>query len=98
MVITLLTLGIMLYAKDPKIVHAYVCASLLTDFPHWGSFAYVLGWEGLRQWRMWESPLWMRLLVPVFTFLFKLGYLSGAFEADRVAGKAAEGKKGRKEL
>jgi hypothetical protein len=61
----------------------------------WASFAYVLGWEGLRQWRTWEEPLWMQLLVPVLTMLFKLGYLSGAFGEDRVVEKKG---KGRKEL
>lgn len=78
------TLGVMIYAKDPKVVHAYVFASALTDFPHYAAFAYVLGWEGLRQWRLWEGPLWLQLLVPVFTFILKVGYLCGAFGKDVV--------------
>ena len=48
--ISMVTAGVTVYAKDPKVVHAYVAASAITDFPHWASFAYVLGWEGLRQW------------------------------------------------
>jgi hypothetical protein len=90
--IALVTLGVMLYAKDPKVVHAYVLASALTDFPHWASFAYVLGWEGLQQWRTWEAPLWMQLLVPVFTFAFKVSYLAGWMGDDRQP-VAAETKK-----
>ena len=91
----------MLYAKDPKVVRSYVLASAITDFPHWASFAYVLGWEGLRQWRSWEGPLWAQLLVPVFTFLFKVGYLGGWFGEDRVlkqVDKGVKGAKGKKEL
>jgi hypothetical protein len=97
--ISMVTLGVMVYAKDPKVVHAYVAASAITDFPHWASFAYVLGWGGLRQWT-WEGPLWAQLLVPVFTFLFKIGYLGGFFGKDKVLDrgsgerKGAAGKKG----
>ena len=90
--ISMVTISVMVFAKDPKVVHAYVAASAITDFPHWASFAYVLGWEGLRQWRSWESPLWMQLLVPVFTFLFKIGYLGGFFGKDKVVDDA--GRKG----
>ena len=93
--ISIVTIGVMIHAKDPKVVHWYVAASAITDFPHWASFAYVLGWEGLRQWRTWEGPLWAQLSVPVFTFMFKLGYLGGWFGEDQVQ----EGKgKGKKEL
>ena len=52
--ISLLTLSVMLFAKDPKIVHAYVVVSALTDIPHWASFYYVLGWEGIRNWEEWN--------------------------------------------
>ncbi|KUJ09609.1 uncharacterized protein LY89DRAFT_724042 [Mollisia scopiformis] len=91
--IAMVTVIVMVFAKDRAVVRGYVVASAVTDLPHWASFAYVLGWEGLRQWRTWEAPLWMQLLVPVFTLMFKLGYLSGAFGEDRVPEK-----KGRKEL
>lgn len=65
----------------------------------WAAFAYVLGWEGLREWRTWEAPLWMQLLVPVLTMGFKLGYLGGAFGEDRVVEDSGNGKgKGKKEL
>lgn len=67
---------------------------MVLTFNSWGSFAYVLGWEGLKQWRTWEAPLWMQLGVPVLTMVFKIGYLTGAFGEDRVVGK----EKGRKEL
>ena len=101
--ISLLTLSIMLFAKDPKIVHAYVVVSALTDIPHWASFCYVLGWEGVSNWGEWNQSLWLQLGVPVFTMVFKLGYLSGAFRRDRVvgaeSGKAGKGKeKGKREL
>jgi hypothetical protein len=91
--IALVTLSIMLFAKDPKVVHAYVLASALTDFPHWASFFYVLGWEGVKEWRTWESPLWMQLGVPVFTFGFKVGYLMGWLGEDRAVDRE-EMKKG----
>jgi len=98
--ISMVTIGVMVYAKDPKVVHAYVAASGLTDFPHWVSFAYVLGWKGLRQWRTWEGPLWMQLLVPIFTLLFKVGYLGGFFGEDEVVEQTRErkGAAGKKEL
>ncbi|CZR66591.1 uncharacterized protein PAC_16492 [Phialocephala subalpina] len=91
--ISTLTVVIMLWG-DKRVVKGYVWVSALTDVPHWGSFAYVLGWEGLKQWRTWEAPLWMQLGVPVLTMVFKIGYLTGAFGEDRVVGK----EKGRKEL
>ncbi len=80
-------------------LHAYVAASAITDFPYWASFAYVLDWEGLRQWRTWEGLLWAQLLVPVVTLLFKMGYLGGFFGKDKVSsdvegGKGAPGRKG----
>jgi hypothetical protein len=98
--ISMLTIGVMVYAKDPKVVHAYVVASAITDFPHWASFAYVLGWEGLRLWRTWNGALWAQLLVPVFTFLFKVGYLGGFFGKDKVEEETLESEKaaGKKEL
>jgi hypothetical protein len=86
-----LTIGIMRYAKDPAVVHAYVWASLLTDFPWWASMAYVLGPQGMSEWRTWETGLWMMWLVPAFTVMFKVGYLSGAFGPDRVVGKERKG-------
>lgn len=92
--ISMVTIGVMVYAKDPKVVYAYVAASAITDFPHWASFAYVLGWEGLREWRTWESPLWAQLLVPVFTFLFKVGYLGGFFGEDNTVVDPAQGRRG----
>ncbi len=97
--IPLVTIGIMVYAKDPKVVYVYVTASAITDFPHWTSFAYVLSWERLRQWKSWDGPLWAQLLVPVVTLLFKLGYLGGFFGKDKVlsdfeGGKGALGRKG----
>lgn len=58
------------------------------------TFAYVLGWDGLREWRMWEVPLWMQVLLPVLTMGFKLGYLAGVFGEDRVVEDAGKGKKG----
>jgi hypothetical protein len=91
--IALVTLSIMLFAKDAKVVHAYVLASALTDFPHWASFFYVLGWEGVKEWRTWEGPLWMQLGVPVFTFGFKVGYLMGWLGEDRAVDRE-EMKKG----
>jgi len=94
--IAIVTLSVMLFAKDPKVVHAYVFCSAVTDFPHWASFLYVLGWEGIRQWRTWEAPLWMQLGVPVFTFLFKVGYLTGAMGADQGQSDEATGKKGKR--
>ena len=82
--ISLLTLSVMLFAKDPKIVQAYVIVSALTDIPHWASFYYVLGYEGIRRYEEWNLSLWLQLGVPVFTMAFKLGYLSGWFGRDRV--------------
>ena len=92
--ISLLTLSVMLFAKDPKIVHAYVVVSALTDIPHWASFYYVLGWEGIRNWEEWNQSLWLQLGVPVITMVFKLGYLSGGFGRDRVVGEKGKRKKG----
>ncbi|KAJ5097665.1 hypothetical protein N7456_008386 [Penicillium angulare] len=90
----LLNLTIMLYAKNPKVVHGFVLSSALTDIPHWGSLIYVLGWEGLSQWRTWDSSLWAQFLVPAFTMCFKLGYLTGAFGADRL--ESEDKKQGKK--
>lgn len=69
----------------------------LIDFRNsWASFAYVLGWNGLEQWRTWETPLYLQLFVPVLTMFFKAGYLSGAFGEDRGFEKEGVGKgKGR---
>jgi hypothetical protein len=79
--------------RKPK----YLCARevVFTDgcLHSWAAFAYVLGWEGLKQWRTWEAPLWLQLLVPVLTMVFKIGYLTGAFGKDRVPEK-----KGNKKL
>ena len=99
--IAMVTLAVMVYATNPKVVHCYVAASAITDIPHWTAFLYVLGWDGIKQWRSWHTPLWCQLLVPVLTMVFKLGYLSGAFGEDRVAGepvRKAKADVGRKEL
>jgi hypothetical protein len=90
--ISIVTIGVMVFAKDPEVVHAYVAASAITDSQHWASFAYVLGWEGLRQWRTWEGPLRAQLLVPAFMFLFKVGYLGGFFGKDKDVNQAGERK------
>ena len=47
--ITMVTLVVMLYATNPKVVHWYVAVSAITDIPHWMSFFYVLGWDGIKQ-------------------------------------------------
>jgi hypothetical protein len=93
--ISLLTLSVMLFARDPKIVHAYVIVSALTDIPHWASFYYVLGWEGIVNYGEWNLSLWLQLGVPVVTMVFKLGYLSGVFGRDRVVGEGKGKGKGK---
>ncbi|KAH8817049.1 hypothetical protein F5884DRAFT_778319 [Xylogone sp. PMI_703] len=77
------TYSVMRYCTNPKVIHLYVIISAVTDIPHWGAFFYVLGWEGISQWRTWHAPLWMQLGVPVLTMALKLGYLSGMFGEDR---------------
>lgn len=85
--IVVVTIGVMRCSKDPAVVHAYVWASLLTDILWWASMAYVLGPQGLSEWRTWETGLWMMWLVPLFTVIFKTGHLTGLFVKDRGGGK-----------
>ena len=80
--IAMVTVAVMVYGNK-QTIKAYILASALTDFPHWGSFAYILGSEGLEKWRYWNAGLWTQLLVPVFTFFVKLGYLTGSFGPDK---------------
>ncbi|KAF8140900.1 hypothetical protein K438DRAFT_2030344 [Mycena galopus ATCC 62051] len=81
---SMVTLAIMFLGnKSPRLVHAYVAISATMDFPHWGAFAYALGSEGMAQWRLFPSEMWMQLLVPLGTFVLKVGYLSGFFGADK---------------
>lgn len=65
----------MLFSTDRKVERGYVWASAITDIPHWEAFFYVLGWDGVSQWRSWHMPLWLQLGVPVFAMAFKAGYL-----------------------
>lgn len=91
--IAMITVVVMLYSTEPKVVRGYVLASAITDIPHWSAFFYVLGWEGLAAWRTWDAMLWMQLLFPVFTFAIKWGYLLGLFGGDRVVKKESDARK-----
>jgi hypothetical protein len=93
--IAMITVVVFRYSTNPKVIHGYVAASAITDIPHYAAFFYVLGWDGIKQWRTWHTPLWLQLGVPVLTIVFKLGYLSGAFGKDRkvAGGKATKTKK-----
>lgn len=87
----MVTLGIMLYAKDAGVVHAYVAASAISDFPHWAFLLTVLSKPGCGIWDFgndacWNTDLRMQLLIPVVTFVIKVGYLVGLFGPDRVIG------------
>lgn len=100
--IAMVNMVIMLYAVNPKVVRGYVLASTITDIPHWSALLYVLGWDGISQWRTWNLPLYMQMIVPSITIIFKLGYLTGAFGEDRLprpltAGYAVSPKNSKKE-
>jgi hypothetical protein len=96
--IAMLTVIIMVHADNPKVVHGYVIASALTDLPHWAAFFSILGWDGIRQVHTWNTALWLQLVVPIVTMVFKLGYLSGLFGEDQVSMVTSkpETEKGRK--
>lgn len=53
--------------------------------------AYVLGPQGMSEWRDWETGLWMMWLVPTFTFTIKAGYLLGLFGPDKGSAKERKG-------
>ncbi|KAJ6503901.1 hypothetical protein C8R45DRAFT_1185969 [Mycena sanguinolenta] len=89
-----LTLAIMFLSdgstpRGRRLVHAYLAISASMDLPHWGAFAYALGAEGMAQWRTFPAEMWMQVLVPLVTFVVKVGYLAGLFGEDKVA---SEGK------
>lgn len=89
----MITLAIMLFAKDPRVVHAYVAASAISDFPHWAGILWVLSKAGcgladFNDDACWTSDLRMLMLVPLGTFAIKVGYLMGLFGPDDVASDA----------
>lgn len=88
---TLITLAIMFIPPaNRRLVRTYVAIAAIMDFPHWGSFAKALGWEGLAMWRQWDAALWMQLLIPLGTFTIKIAYLAGVFGPDKVLNEKNE--------
>lgn len=80
----------------------YVAASCIAEISQRVALLYVLGWDGLAQWRTWNAPLWLQFGIPVVMVSFKAGYLIGAFGEDKVVEGAekmgrVEGKVGRKD-
>lgn len=75
---------IMLYTTNIRVVHGLVLSYALADIPHWASLLFVLGADGLSQWRTWDTSLWLQFIVPMFTLGIKVAYLTGAFGPDGV--------------
>lgn len=74
--------SIMRYSTNVRVIHGLVLSYALADIPHWASLFFVLGADGLSQWRTWDTSLWLQFIIPMFTLGIKVAYLAGAFGPD----------------